>query len=95
MDVLADFFADAHVDIIADAEADIDVVLALDVVFGVNRPSGSTDPGILASLKASPTFAGNAQTMPDLVDATDPDKVPATTPPPVESKPNDPLCPVP
>lgn len=103
MDALATFFAAAHVDIIADAEtaveAGVKISVALDTVFGVTvptpEPPNPPDPGILASLRDSPTFKANAQTMPDLVEAIDPDKVPAPTPPPAETMPVDPLCPLP
>jgi hypothetical protein len=92
MQVLANFFAAAHVDIIADIEADATASAALDAVFGVTVPPGSLDPGMAASLAASPGFAANAQTLPDLVAATDPATVPAPAPLPVETKPADPLC---
>lgn len=95
MQVLANFFAAAHVDIMADAQADVQVSAALDAVFGVTVAPGSLDPGIVASLAASPTFAAQAQTLPDLVAASDPASVPATQPLPVETKPDDPLCRVP
>jgi hypothetical protein len=92
MQVLANFFAAAHVDIVADAEADVAVSAALDAVFGVTTPPGSLDPDVIKSLAASPTFAAHADTLPDLVKASDPATVPAPIPLPVESKPDDPLC---
>jgi hypothetical protein len=98
MDVLADFFADAHVDILAEAKADVQVRVAFDAVFGVTVKSGSTDPGIVDSLAASPQFANPAAAadlLDDLVSAVDPQTVPEPPPVPVEPKPADPLCPVP
>jgi hypothetical protein len=100
MQALANFFAAAHLDIVADAAIAVDVTTsvkistALDDVFGVTVPPGSTDPDIVASLKASPEMMAHKGTLQDLVAATDPDTVPAPTPPPVETKPNDPLCPI-
>jgi hypothetical protein len=99
MQALANFFAAAHLDIVADAAIAVDLTTsvkistALDDVFGVTVPPGSTDPGIVASLKDSPQFVAHKSTLQDLVKATDPDTVPAPIPPAVESKPNDPLCP--
>ena len=103
MQALANFFAKAHIDIIAEAAVAVEVVggvsvnvsTALDDIFGVTVPPGSTGSGIVASLKDSPQIVAHKDTLQDLVKATDPDTVPAPSPPPVESKPGDPLCPVP
>lgn len=61
---------------------------ALDDILGVDMPQ----PGIVASLAASPDFAANHNLPKDLVRAVDPARVPRPTPPPTAAKPKDPLC---
>ncbi|WP_018353266.1 hypothetical protein [Longispora albida] len=87
---LATFFAAAHVDVVADAQADLQVRVALNDVFGITVPPGSADPGIAASLQASPAFPHDL--LQDLASVTDPSGVPEPAPPPAEPSRPDPLC---
>ncbi|WP_412543354.1 hypothetical protein R8Z50_13005 [Longispora sp. K20-0274] len=94
LQALATFFAVAHVDAVADIQlaANADARLALDAVVGVQVPRGSGQPGVAASLAASPGFHAHPELLSDLVAAVDPAGVPEPVPPPVETSPPDPLC---
>jgi hypothetical protein len=98
--VLTAFFAKAHVDVLADLQADAQASAAMDAIMGVTQPPPpiAAGPTIAASLAASPDFAVAAparQDIVDLVTAADPALAAVPAPPAAAAKPKDPLCPGP
>jgi hypothetical protein len=97
---LATFFAGAHVNatFFADLEADANAGPALDAILGVappppNPPTNPPNPPVAPlALAASPDFKNDPPLTVDLVSAVDPALAAPPTPPPTETKPDDPLC---
>ena len=95
---LASFFAGASANVLADLQANTslaaDARADLNDIMGVTppKPPHPPGPGIVESMAASPDFVANPGIPPDLVTAADPALAAAPTPPPTETKPDDPLC---
>jgi hypothetical protein len=95
---LGNFFIGAHVNLLADLEADANAGSALDDILGVappppDPPANPPNPPVAAAaLAVSPDFKNDPQLVVDLVSAADPTSAAPPTPPPAKTKPDDPLC---
>lgn len=97
---LATFFNSFHANILGDLAADVSASAAFDAIMGVTVPPGTGEPGVAASMIAARTnfpgpFNFTGALTQDLITAVDPAKVPPSASPPIEAKPDDPLCPAP